>query len=265
MIQIQHANFGWLHSPPLPPACCHCLIIRHDDRLLLIDTGIGMHDIREPLRRVGKAAIEAAGFQFRAETTAIHQIRNMGLTADSVTDIVLTHADPDHAGGMADFPEAKVHLSVEEKIELDKHSLRYNTAQFEHQPKWATYANNDSEFFGLPARRVTTSLPIDVFLVPLPGHTLGHCGVGIRSDGSSWLHVGDAYYLRVELAAEPHPIDGLSTARAENDEMRQVSLKLLQELAGRCGSELEMFGYHDASELPIGIPRLDELDSTSTT
>jgi len=31
--------------------------------------------------------------------------------AASVTDVVLTHADPDHVGGLADLPHARVHLS----------------------------------------------------------------------------------------------------------------------------------------------------------
>ncbi len=250
MLQIQHANFGWLHAPPLPPACCHCLLIRDEDRVVLVDTGIGMHDIREPLKRVGKVAIDVAGFQFRPETTAIYQVQALGLTAKSVTDIVLTHGDSDHVGGLADFPEAKVHLAIEEKVEIERNSQRYNAAQFDHQPRWVCYADNDSLFLGLPARRVNTSLPIDIFLVPLPGHTLGHCGIGIQSDGRSWLHVGDAYYLRVELKGQAHPIDGLATARAEDDQLRRASLTVLQELAKRVNDDILIFGYHDVTELP---------------
>lgn len=261
MIQIQHVNFGWLHAPPLPPACCHCLLIRENGRVVLVDTGIGMHDIREPMKRVGKEAIEAAGFQFRSETTAIQQIQAMGLTADNVTDIVLTHGDSDHVGGLADFPMARVHLSIEEMSEIENHAQRYNAAQFEHQPNWVSYTDNDSAFLGLPARRVNTSLPLEIYLVPLPGHTLGHCGVGIQHGGQSWLHVGDAYYLRVELAGQPHPIDGLAIARAENDGLRRESLALLQDLATKRGDDVEIFGYHDVTELPANIPRLDEFDS----
>ena len=52
----------------------------------------------------------------------IHQVQALGLTAKSVTDIVLTHGDSDHVGGLADFPEAKVHLSIEEKVEIEKNS-----------------------------------------------------------------------------------------------------------------------------------------------
>lgn len=262
MITIHHANFGWLHAPPLPPACCHCLIVRDRDQVILIDTGIGMHDIHDPLKRIGKVAIDAAGFQFRPETTALHQLEQLGLSANFVTDIVLTHGDPDHAGGLADFPNAKVHLSLEEQRAIKDGGPRYNRFQFEHKPHWVTYAKNDTEFLGLPARRVATAADVAISLISLPGHTFGHCGVGIESDGKSWLHVGDAYYLRAELSSEPHPIDGLATARADDDSKRRASLKLLQDLHKRYGNEVTMFGYHDATELPNEVPGFEPASST---
>src|SRR5206468_9190523 len=41
----------------------------------------------------------------------------------------------------------------------------------------------------------------DVFLVPLIGHTEGHCGVAIRQ-GKGWLlHAGDAYFFRKEIVS----------------------------------------------------------------
>ena len=50
----------------------------------------------------------------RAEETAAHQIAALGYSLDEVRHIVLTHLDLDHAGGMADFPRAQVHVLAAE-------------------------------------------------------------------------------------------------------------------------------------------------------
>src|ERR1700755_3298106 len=63
-MNVHHLNCGILHAPPNPQAACHCLLLEHDGRLALIDTGIGLHDIARPLERIGQPAIDAAGFQF---------------------------------------------------------------------------------------------------------------------------------------------------------------------------------------------------------
>ena len=79
-----------------------------------MDTGIGMLDIADPMGRIGADAVSGAGFQFLEQATAVGKLRQRGLSALGVTHIVLTHADPDHAGGLSDFPNAHVHLSVAE-------------------------------------------------------------------------------------------------------------------------------------------------------
>ena len=259
MMEIQHINCGWLHSPPTPPACCHCLLIYDGQGAVLIDTGIGVKDAEAPSERIGQDAINAAGFQFIPVTTAASQLEQKGISRDSVTDIVLTHCDPDHVGGLADFPNANIHLSVEEKANLDSGSPRYSLAQFSHGPRWTLYGGDDSDILGIPSRKIVTSLEIDIRLVPLFGHTLGHCGIGI-ADKDLWkLHIGDAYYLRDELTDPSHPIDELATLRADDDQLRRDTLERLRAITRDPAVQVSMFGYHDTSELPKGIPLLDEV------
>ncbi len=182
--------------------------------------------------------------------TAVHQLARLGISSADVTDIVLTHGDPDHAGGLADFPHAKVHLSAEEKANIESGNPRYSSAQFSHCPRWVEYSLDDVAFFDLPARRVNTKLEVDVRLIPLLGHTQGHCGVAIESDGHWMLHIGDAYYLRDELTNLQHPVDQLATLRADDNLLRKQSLDMLRQLHQRNDVSLTMCGYHDVSELP---------------
>lgn len=58
-MQIDHLKFGWLHKPPLPPASRHCLVVQANSGVVLIDTGIGMHDVANPEQRIGAEAIDA--------------------------------------------------------------------------------------------------------------------------------------------------------------------------------------------------------------
>lgn len=258
-MQIEHLNFGWLHKPPLPPASCHCLMVQADNGVVLIDTGIGMQDVANPEFRIGTDAIEAAGFKFLPDVTAIRQLKSRGIAASSVTDIVLTHCDSDHVGGVSDFPNARVHVASEEKDNLDAGNPRYTPHQFAHGPHWQTYSNNDSDVLGLPSRQIRTSTGVDIRLVPLFGHTNGHCGAAINQDGSWLLHVGDAYYLRDELTNENHPITELATYRADNNKHRIESLEKLRWLTRRTDVNLTYFGYHDITELPDSIPILEDV------
>jgi glyoxylase-like metal-dependent hydrolase (beta-lactamase superfamily II) len=255
MNQIHHMNFGWLHAPPFPPASCHGLVVQTDLSLILVDTGIGMHDIANPEERIGIEAIQAAGFQFLPQFTAIRQLESLGFSADDVTDIVLTHCDPDHVGGLADFPKARVHVSAEEKQNFLAGNPRYNIAQFSHGPRWIEHAVDDSETLGLPSRSVITTSDLEIRLVPLFGHTLGHCGVAVIREDEVLLHVGDAYYLRDELVYPEHPVGQLATLRADDNRQRLASLNTLRGLASAGHPNLSYFGYHDGTELPPNIER----------
>jgi glyoxylase-like metal-dependent hydrolase (beta-lactamase superfamily II) len=254
MTTIHHLNCGTLLVPSYPTVVCHCLLLQEGDRLALIDTGIGLADVRDPAGRLGQPLIDAAGFQFHESDTAVRRIAALGFSAEAVRQIVLTHGDPDHAGGLADFPAAEIHVSVEEQTQILGGHGRYVAAQFAHGPRWKTHGRSSHEWFGLEARPLPLGFSTAVLLVPLFGHTHGHCGVAIQQADRWLLHIGDAYYLRAELTTDEHPVSQLAAARADDDAKRRASLEQLRRLARDHGHEIELLGYHDLSELPAGYP-----------
>lgn len=256
--RIHHLNAGILQAPGSPAAACHCLLLVRRRGLVLVDTGIGLQDIRHPVERIGPAAIQAAGFQFHEQLTLARQIERLGFRASEVSDIVLTHGDPDHTGGLADFPQATVHLSTEEHAALQREGARYSRAHFVHGPRWCPHGPSSERWFGLESRQIFLPGEAgDIRLVPLFGHTAGHCGVAIRDGGRWLLHVGDAYYLRVELSSNDHPVSVLAAQRAEDDALRRQSLARLRGLTRAHGREIELFGYHDFTEFPVAPTGLE--------
>ena len=98
MTKLHHINGGTLHAPPYPKVLCHCFLLEDPGGLALVDTGIGLHDVRQPAERIGQQLIDLGGFQFNEADTAVRQIERRGLRPADVKHLILTHADPDHAG-----------------------------------------------------------------------------------------------------------------------------------------------------------------------
>lgn len=254
MTTIHHINCGTLIVPSYPTVVCHCLLLQEGKHLALVDTGIGLQDVRNPVERLGKPLIEMAGFQFNELDTAFRRIESLGFDPDDVRHIVLTHGDPDHAGGLADFPSAEVHISEEEHAHIATGHWRYVASQFAHTPAWKTCGPSTRQWFGFEARPIEVGFSSEVLLIPLFGHTLGHCGVAVQQGGRWLLHVGDAYYLRAELTTDDHPVSAIATQRADDDFQRRTSLERLRHLVRDRRDEVDLIGYHDLTELPARYP-----------
>lgn len=246
MTKVHHIRCGTLHAAPNPVAICHGLLLEDPGGLALVDTGIGLLDAG----RLDPQLIEMAGFRFVEEDTAARRVEALGFRNGDVGHIVLTHCDPDHAGGLSDFPRARVHASEEELASVSAGHWRYVPGQFAHGPAWEPCGASERRWFGLEARTLDLGFASEVLLIPLFGHTLGHCGVAIRQ-GDRWLlHVGDAYYLRVETQTDDHPVSLLAAQRADDDALRRASLGEIRRLLRDHAGEIDLFGYHDSSEFP---------------
>jgi glyoxylase-like metal-dependent hydrolase (beta-lactamase superfamily II) len=95
-------------------------------------------------------------------------------------------------------------------------------------------------------------LPPDILLIPLAGHTVGHCGVAVQRDDGTWLlHAGDAYFHEMEMSSGATCPPGLrlyqklmqadGAARLRNQER-------LRTLIRGHAAEIDVFCAHDAAE-----------------
>ncbi len=76
---------------------------------------------------------------------------------------------------------------------------RYRRAQIAAVKTWAAVEEEGESWFGFSAVRAIPGTRDEVLLVPLPGHTRGHCGVAVKRQDDWLLHCGDAYFHHSEL------------------------------------------------------------------
>src|SRR5208283_2462556 len=73
------------------------------------------------------------------------------------------------------------------------------TKMWAHDPHWRTYGGGGEPWLDFEAVRGLEDLGEDVLLIPLFGHTHGHCGVAINTPDGWLLHAGDAYFDAREI------------------------------------------------------------------
>jgi glyoxylase-like metal-dependent hydrolase (beta-lactamase superfamily II) len=195
---VHHLNCGSIR-PYLPRVrgVIYCLLVETSAGLVLVDTGFGVEDYTNPTPLV-RVFIRLLGMPRDFEETAVRQIVRLGFAPKDVTHIVMTHLHLDHAGGLRDFPDAQVHVfQPEYEAALNPRGFMerfYVSAHWAHGPNWVIHGPEEAkeEWFGFDAIRVLPDVSSQILLIPLVGHTRGHCGVAIETP-SGWLfHCGDA-------------------------------------------------------------------------
>jgi glyoxylase-like metal-dependent hydrolase (beta-lactamase superfamily II) len=149
------------------------LLIRMPSHLVLIDTGFG----------------PAAHGALR------ESLASAGLSPDAITDIFITHSHSDHVGGLVDaqgraaFPKATVRMSSAEWAYMQKDADSRATA-IAIKAQVQAFEPGKSILPGIT--------PIALF-----GHTPGHCGYEISSQGHTLLDTGDLVHSSIISLARP--------------------------------------------------------------
>lgn len=248
-VKVHHLNCATMRPLLAPTMVAHVLLVERDEGLLLVDTGFGTGDLADPVR-LGKPYLRLVRPALDPAETALAQVAALGFSPDEVTDIVVTHLDVDHAGGLGDFPNARVHVHRLELDAVDNQPLRHRSrnvhAQWAHGPRWVQHDEPGDEWFGFPA---VTALGDDVVLVPLPGHTPGQVGVAVRADPEHWLlHAGDAFFDGRQMRRPPachRGLAGFQVMTANSNKVRRENLERLQELAKAHSDDVTVFCAHD--------------------
>jgi glyoxylase-like metal-dependent hydrolase (beta-lactamase superfamily II) len=125
---------------------------------------------------------------------------------------------------------------------------RYVTEQWQHGPEWALYGEGGENWFGFTGVRALGDCEPDVLMIPLPGHTLGHCGIAVRARDKWVLHAGDAYFFHAQLQPKVRMplVLGYFQRRVDMDrEARLANQERLRALQANHGSDVTIINSHD--------------------
>jgi glyoxylase-like metal-dependent hydrolase (beta-lactamase superfamily II) len=268
-MRVHHLDCGTMHPPGgrlvdgrpglfrRAELVCHCLLVETDSELVLVETGLGLRAATHPEEWLGRNFVKLFHPVLDPEISAVRQIERLGYSPSDVRHVVLTHLDRDHAGGLADFPHATVHVHEAElralRAQTDgREQPRYWAKHFAHGPRFESYSADGESWFGFEAVRELKGLPPEILLVPLAGHTRGHTGVAIDT-GTRWLfHAGDAYYHPNALdPAGPKVPWGLGLFERRMETIagsRLRNRRRLAELIRTPGATVSVFNAHDATD-----------------
>ncbi|WP_280296015.1 MBL fold metallo-hydrolase [Nocardia abscessus] len=145
---VHHLNCGSVRQieatyDGLAPAHAvnHCLLVETaSDGLVLVETGIGLDDVRDPAGTLGADWVAMSQPVLSEDETAVRQVQRLGYDPADVRHVILTHLDVDHCGGLPDFPHARVHVLAAELAAARAEAPRfgYRSAPRGHHPPWVT-------------------------------------------------------------------------------------------------------------------------------
>jgi N-acyl homoserine lactone hydrolase len=208
-------------TDPLP---IYVWVIEHPEGIIMVDTGetarasqAGYFPWWHPYYRLGVRE------WVRPEEEVGPQLRALGIPAEEVRWVVMTHLHSDHAGGLAYFPKAEILLSRTEYQQAVGRLGQVRGYLPQHWPAW--FSPTLISFAVAAVGPFPLSYPLtkaqDVLLIPTAGHTAGHLSVGVLEDDHALFLAGDTSYTQRLMLEEA--VDGVAP-----DE--QVSRQTLQRI-----------------------------------
>jgi len=220
------------HRPSPPRIQVNAFLVEQPGRRILVDTGCGAHLGPTVNKLQGNLAAAGVG----------------GASNDAGR---CTHIHPDHTNGLVDrfgepvFPNADVYVhKADAEFWLNDENRAKAPDELKIQFDWAKAA------FAPYRDRLHLIAPGDVLpgieAIGLPGHTPGHCGYVVHSDGQALLIWGDAVHSISIQTARP---EVTFAADVNGEAARDTRLRLFDQVATDrlliTGMHLEfpVFGY----------------------
>lgn len=250
-MKVHHLNCGTMRPWGAGRVVCHVLLVESNNGLVLVDTGFGTLDCRRPAR-FGRFRRYFFRPSFDMDEAAAHQVEALGFSRSDVRHIITTHFDADHIGGLADFPDAQVHVTATEvRQAMGSRAMpdrvRFRAEQWAHGPRLVEHDITGEAWRGFAAARELTEIGAGFVLISLPGHTRGHACVAVDA-GDRWvLHAGDAFFQAGTLEENPRvpALTAFEKVVAENRKQVMDNHARLVELHRRNDPDLMIVCSHD--------------------
>jgi N-acyl homoserine lactone hydrolase len=185
-------------------------VIEHDEGIIVVDTGEtsrvhenGYHPSWHPFYR------RASRFSVHPDEEISFQLRNLGINARDVRQVVLTHLHTDHAGGLIHLTGSKIWVAQQEFKRASGLGGKLQGYLPHRWPKsWdPNFIRFDNRPLGPFEQSIALTSSGDVLIVPTPGHTPAHVSVVVCGSPSYFLAGDTSYSQNLLLAGK---VDGVS-------------------------------------------------------
>jgi glyoxylase-like metal-dependent hydrolase (beta-lactamase superfamily II) len=166
-----------------------CYLIRHGDDYLLWDTGL-------PGELAGKTAPPAGPFTMSLKARVTEQLARIGVRADQIDFVGISHNHDDHLGQAADFPKATLLIGAEDFEATAKGPSAARLAPWVQGGGKVEPVAGDRDVFGDGS----------VVMLDMPGHTTGHHSLLVRlPQTGNVLLTGDLYHFTENMRSHGVP------------------------------------------------------------
>lgn len=229
------------------------MLARHGDRNVLIDTGFMQDE---------KSSGFSRKFGIPNWISPVRMLSEIGVAAEAITDIVITHAHFDHMGSIAEFPNARIIIQKSELLSwyeaialpprfgyltaiIDPDNLRTALeASIEHR---VMLVDGDKDNV-LPGIHVRLGV----------GHTLGQQFVIVQTARARLVISGDCVYSRMQMTGRNN--DGIYMPLNNATGSFWDQLKTLDKLNDEIGGDQQkLIILHDIDRW-AGLPVVKEVE-----
>ncbi|MCV2353095.1 MBL fold metallo-hydrolase [Paucibacter sp. B2R-40] len=222
-------------------------LIKHRNEYFLFDTGMGRQI--DGQYRADMPLWWRPFFKYEAPVLpAREQLDRAGIPP--LTRVILSHSHWDHAGGVLDFPEAKIGVAAAE-MELIRHPTSGPGGTWASQIAAKSIQWESLDFKPQPYRGYAQSLDLfgdgSVVLVPMPGHTPGSTGMFLKVDsGQVYFFIGDVAWTVDAIKAGAPKFWAAAALVDGHAEQTQSSVEQLRAMMGK-DPALVLLPAHDSA------------------
>ncbi len=195
----------------------HPILVQMDGRNLLVDSGLGNGKLTDRQKR---------NLGVSAESRIEEQLEELGLSADKIDAVLMTHLHGDHAAGLTKkqgdtyvsaFPNAKIYVSAIEWDEMQHPNIRSRNTYWKEN--WEPVQSQVETFDG------ELAVCDEITMIHTGGHSNGHSVIKFEQNGETVLHMGDIMPTHAHqnplwvLAFDDYPMDSI---RAKDRLMKEA-------------------------------------------
>ncbi|KGR74720.1 YtnP family quorum-quenching lactonase [Ureibacillus manganicus] len=159
------------------------ILIQYEGKNYLIDSGVGFNKLNEKQLR---------NYGVTEESSILESLDKLGLSAEDIDVVLMTHLHFDHAGGLSrwegdvlvpTFPNAKIYTTEIEWEEMRNPNIRSRNTYWKEN--WEPIQHQVETF------KDSLVLAPGIEMIHTGGHSAGHAIIKLTQNGETMLHIAD--------------------------------------------------------------------------